>query len=172
MTDAPSDEPAFDYPYMVREALRQVPREVLRHVAEAGIPGAHHFYLSFRTDHPGVEVTDFLRERYPEEMTVVLQHQYWDLEVDGNAFSVGLSFGGRPEVIRVPFAALTAFIDPAAEFGLRFDGEPTPEGDAAPPERDEEGAETQGAETHGAENSPAAERSPAEVVSIDKFRKR
>jgi len=168
MGDGPTDDRVFNYPRMVREALRQVPREALRRAAKTGIPEAHHFYLSFRTDHPGVQVASFLRDRYPEEMTVVLQHQFWDLEVDDEAFSVGLSFAGRPEHIRVPFRALTAFIDPGAEFGLRFDGAPPPPaGDAATSEGD--GASTP---EGGPETETAAARTPAEVVSIDKFRKK
>ena len=115
-----SDDP-FDYPRLVREALLEVPRRALRLVAREGLPGEHHFYLSFRTGHPGVSVSPLVRARHPEEMTVVLQHQYWDLAVGDDAFSVTLRFGGAPERLHVPFAALTAFADPAAEFGLRFD---------------------------------------------------
>lgn len=162
MSDAWAGERGFDYPRMMREALREVPREALRRVAEAGLPEPHHFYLSFRTDHPGVEVAEFLRDRYPDEMTVVLQHQYWDLEVDDEAFSVGLSFSGRVEYLRVPFRALTAFIDPAAEFGLRFDGAPAPSPEDGAPQDDEDDRET----------SKSRSREPGEVVSIDKFRKK
>jgi hypothetical protein len=158
----------FDYPRMMREALRQVPREALRRAAESGLPEPHHFYLSFRTDHPGVEVASFLRDRYPEEMTVILQHQFWDLEVDDEAFSVGLSFGGRPEHIRVPFGALTAFLDPGAEFGLRFDGVPAPPSGDAPTSK----VDGASAAEDGSKPGEAAVRTPAEVVSIDKFRKK
>jgi hypothetical protein len=111
----------LDYARMVREALLEVPRRALRLAAREGLPGDHHFYLSFRTGHPGVSISPGLRARHPEEMTVVLQHQYWDLAVGEDAFSVTLRFGGAPERLHVPFAALTAFADPAAEFGLRFD---------------------------------------------------
>lgn len=160
MSDAWAGERGFDYPRMMREALREVPREALRRVAETGFPGSHHFYLSFRTDLPGVEVAEFLRDRYPDEMTVVIQHQFWDLEVDDEGFSVGLSFSGRVEYIRIPFRALTAFIDPAAEFGLRFDDAPP-----TPPEDDEPEGER-------AETSASRLGEPGEVVSIDKFRKK
>jgi hypothetical protein len=115
-----SDDP-FDYARLVREALLEVPRRALRVAAREGLPGEHHFYVSFRTGHPGVSVSPSLRARHPEEMTVVLQRQYWDLAVGDDAFSVTLRFGGAPERLHVPFAALTAFADPAAEFGLRFD---------------------------------------------------
>lgn len=187
----------FDYPHMMREALREVARQALEQVAESGLPGAHHFYLSFRTDRPGVEIPASLRERYREEMTVVLQHQWWDLEVDREAFSVGLTFGGSPQRIRVPFSALTAFIDPAAEFGLRFDGargdeeedrprgpqavEDQEDGDAAPEavpalRLEKEGPGGEGTETAGDEGEEKGEEegseTPADVVSIDRFRKK
>lgn len=117
---AMSDDP-LDYARMVREALLDVPRQALRLAAREGLPGEHHFYVSFRTGDPGVSVSPVLRARHPEEMTVVLQRQYWDLAVGEDAFSVTLRFGGAPERLHVPYAALTAFADPAAEFGLRFD---------------------------------------------------
>ena len=111
----------LDYARLVREALLDVPRGALRFIAREGLPGEHHFYVSFRTTHPGVSISPSLRARHPEEMTVVLQHQYWDLAVGDDAFSVTLRFGGIRERLHVPFGALTAFADPAAEFGLRFD---------------------------------------------------
>ncbi len=114
------DDP-LDYPRLVREALLDVPRAALRFIAREGLPGEHHFYVSFRTTHPGVSISPSLRARHPEEMTVVLQHQYWDLAVGDDAFSVTLRFGGVRERLHVPFGALTAFADPVAEFGLRFD---------------------------------------------------
>lgn len=117
---AMSDDP-LDYARLVREALLDVPRGALRFIAREGLPGDHHFYVSFRTTHPGVSISSSLRARHPEEMTVVLQHQYWDLAVGDDAFSVTLRFGGVRERLHVPFGALTAFADPAAEFGLRFD---------------------------------------------------
>jgi hypothetical protein len=114
-------EDPLEYARLVREALLDVPRRALRLAAREGLPGDHHFYVSFRTTHPGVSLSSSLRARHPEEMTVVLQHQYWDLAVGDDAFSVTLRFGGVPERLHVPFASLTAFADPAAEFGLRFD---------------------------------------------------
>jgi len=95
-------------------------RRVLEQVSEHGLPGEHHFYVGFRTDFPGVEVPRFLREQYPEEVTIILQNQFWGLEVGPEDFSVLLSFGGSRQRLRVPFAALTAFADPSADFGLRF----------------------------------------------------
>jgi len=115
-------EDALDYARLVREALLEVPRQALLVAAREGLSGEHHFYVSFQTGHPGVSISPSLRARHPEEMTVVLQHQYWDLAVGEDAFSVTLRFAGAPERLHVPFAALTAFADPGAEFGLRFDG--------------------------------------------------
>lgn len=111
---------AIDYPALLRDAGRQVVRRVLARVAEEGLPGEHHFYLSFDTTHPGVEMAPGLRRHHPQNMTIVLQHQFWELTVDDEAFSVTLRFGGRYEPLRVPYAALTAFLDPSAEFGLNF----------------------------------------------------
>jgi len=117
------DGEGFDYQKIVQDALRDAVRRVLARVAESGLPGEHHFYVGFRTDHPGVEIPRGLREQYPEKMTVILQNQFWELEVGGESFSVVLTFHGRRERLTIPFAALTAFVDPSAEFGLRFDEE-------------------------------------------------
>jgi hypothetical protein len=117
---AMSDDP-LDYTRLVREALLEVPRQALRVVAREGLPGEHHFYLTFRTTHPGVRISQSLRARHPEEMTVVLQHQYWDLAVGDDAFSVTLRFDRVPERLHVPFQALTGFVDPGGEFALQFD---------------------------------------------------
>jgi len=117
------DSEGFDYQKIVQDALRDAVRRVLVRVVEEGLPGEHYFYVGFRTDQPGVEIPRSLRQQYPEEMTVILQNQFWDLTVEPESFSVVLSFNGARERLTVPFAALTAFVDPAAEFGLRFDGE-------------------------------------------------
>lgn len=108
----------FDYPRLLRGAAEALVRRVVTQAAEEGLPGEHHFYLTFRTRRPGVEVPASLLSRYPETMTVVLQHQYSGLEVDDEGFAVTLRFGGSWERIRVPFAALTAFLDPSVPFGL------------------------------------------------------
>lgn len=134
------DPDKIDYTAYLQEALRGTVRRVLEQVVEHGLPGEHHFYLGFRTDFPGVEVPRFLREQYPEEVTIILQHQFWGLEVTPEAFSVLLSFGGSRQRITVPFAALTAFADPSADFGLRFDAagaseaEPEPAAEPEAPE--------------------------------------
>ena len=114
------DPEKIDYPAILQEALRDAVRRVLEQVSEHELPGEHHFYIGFRTQFPGVEVPRFLREQYPEEVTIILQHQFWGLEVGPEDFSVLLSFGGSRQRLRVPFAALTAFADPSADFGLRF----------------------------------------------------
>jgi uncharacterized protein len=122
----------FDYPLLLRRALTDLIRNVLRGVAEEGLPGDHQLYLTFHTEAPGVVLSATQRKRFPGEMTIVLQHQFWSLEVGDDAFSVTLRFGGAPERLTVPFEALTAFVDPAANFGLRLDAPTQPEGEAAP----------------------------------------
>ena len=109
------------YDLMVQDALKGVVRKVLGDAIRDGLPGDHHFYISFRTDFPGVRVSQRLRDKYPQEMTIVLQHQFWDLGVTEHAFEVGLSFSGIPERLLVPFDALTGFFDPSVQFGLRFE---------------------------------------------------
>jgi hypothetical protein len=115
------DPEKIDYPAILQDALRDAVRRVLEQVAEHGLPGEHHLYIGFRTDFPGVQVPRGLRQQYPEEVTIILQHQFWGLEVTPEDFSVILAFGGSRQRILVPFAALTAFADPSADFGLRFD---------------------------------------------------
>jgi len=111
---------SIDYQRLVEDALRDVVRRVLADVAEQGMPGDHHFYIGFRTGHPGVVMPRSLRDLYPEEMSLILQHQYWGLEVNDDGFAVELSFSGRRQRLEVPFAALTMFADPSAELALRF----------------------------------------------------
>src|ERR1700754_451169 len=111
----------FHYDALVDDALRSVVRRVLRQVADKGLPGSHHFYISFRSTDPGVQLPDYLRAKYPEEMTIVLQHQYWDLIINDEFFEVTVSFNKQQERIKVPFGALSAFVDPSVRFGLQFD---------------------------------------------------
>ena len=115
--------PAADIEYgkLLQSALRTVVREVLVRTQAEGLPGEHHFYISLRLDHPGTEAPPFVRQRHPEEMTIVLQNQFWDLAVEDAGFAVTLRFDGMPARLRVPWDAVVAFFDPAAEFGLRFD---------------------------------------------------
>jgi hypothetical protein len=164
---SPPSRPDSLLPYdsWAEEALRGVAVRALQFAAREGMPGSHHFYVSFRTKHPGVVIPARLLAQYPEEMTIVLQHQFWDLKVDepGGKFSIGLSFGGVGSVLTVPFAALTAFADPHVQFGLRFrTGEDAPASTelAAP------------VETIEAEQTAEAPSEAPQVVSLDAFRKR
>ena len=161
-----AEEDPLDYARLVREALRDVPRQALRLAASEGLPGEHHFYLTFRTSHPGVAISPGLHARYPDEMTIVLQYEYRDLAVGEEAFSVTLRFGGAPERLHVPFAALVAFADPAAQFGLRFEaGEEGAEPPEAPTGRCEEAA-------LAAERPGATDEAGGNVVDIRAFRRR
>lgn len=176
------------YDVLVQDALRGVVRKVMREVAEGGLPGEHHFYIAFDTTAPGVRMSSRLRQQHPEEMTIVLQHQFWDLAVSDHAFEVGLSFGGVPERLLVPFAAVRGFFDPSVQFGLQFDPanaqqRPTEEekqgGEPAsvpslPARRNDELAEGE-PEPHRPGEDAAEEDAPAdgaEVVSLDAFRKK
>ena len=110
----------MDYPAMIDEAMRGVVRKALQQVAADGLPGEHHFYVSFLTTFPGVRISPQLMDRFPQEMTIVVQHQFWDLRIDPDQFSLMLSFNNIPEKLIIPFAALTAFADPSIKFGLQF----------------------------------------------------
>lgn len=165
------------YDKMVEEALRGVVRKALQHALDKGLPGDHHFYLTFRTNAPGVSIPDYLHDQYPEEMTIVLQHQFWDLTLEDERFTVTLSFKNRPAELVIPYAALSAFVDPSVKFGLQFtveaDGRinvPTirPEGELVPVS---ETIETEAEPQAGTANEDGAADS-AEVVSLDQFRKK
>lgn len=149
----------FQYDAIVDDALRGVVRRVLRQVAEKGLPGSHHFYISFRSTDPGVRLPEYLKAKYPEEMTIVLQHQYWDLAPGETFFSVTLQFGGQPKRLSVPYAAVTRFYDPSVQFLLQFE----------PP-----AAEPKPAEPEAQDQPPAAPDAggEAKVVSLDQFRKK
>ncbi|HUX79067.1 MAG TPA: ClpXP protease specificity-enhancing factor SspB [Alphaproteobacteria bacterium] len=144
----------FNYEEMVQEGLRNVVREALQSAAAEGLPGAHHFYIAFQTDYPGVQLADYLRERHPEEMTIVIQHQYWGLEIDHDGFYITLSFSDSQERIYVPFHALLSFMDPYAKFGLQFTPPPFMEGE-----------EVASIETAISENGD-------NIITLDKFRKK
>ncbi|WP_336486542.1 SspB family protein [Methylobacterium nigriterrae] len=140
------------YDLLVQDALRGVVRKVLTDAARDGLAGEHHFYVSFRTEAPGVRMSQRLREKYPQDMTIVLQHQFWDLGVTEHSFEVGLSFSGVPERLLVPFDALTGFFDPSVQFGLKFDlsdgNEITEEDEVqAPPKQGPRGAASEPSET-------------------------
>jgi uncharacterized protein len=137
MTDDVADS-LIPYDEIVQEALRAVVGRVLGSVAQAGgnLPGRHHFYITFKTQRPGVNIPAALNARFPDEMTIVLENRFWDLSVRDDGFSVGLSFGGVPSMLHIPYAAITAFVDPSVDFGLQFqvDGQDT----AAPSHDDAE----------------------------------
>jgi hypothetical protein len=168
------------YDVLARDALRGVLRRVLVDAAAHGLPGEHHFYITFASKAPGVKLSARLLAQYPEEMTIILQHQFWDLTVTDDRFEVGLSFGGIPERLVVPFAAIKSFLDPSVKFGLQFETSdeaaegmpaeatssgtpaelpsvPSPPASAAPAETDE---------------APAKPSEGAEVVRLDRFRKK
>ena len=151
----------FDYPKMVETALRGVMREALARTAREGLPGDHHFYVTFRTHAPGVAIPSYLLGKFPDEMTIVLQHQFRALEVGEDAFSVNLSFQSRSERLRIPFAAVTTFADPSVNFGLQFEVPTTPPAEVT-------ALPAQLPPSEGAELA----RPAAEVVTLDKFRKR
>jgi hypothetical protein len=119
------------YDLLVQDALRGVVRHVLSEAARDGLPSDHHFFISFRTQAPGVRLSSRMREQYPQEMTIVLQHQFWDLVVGEAGFEVGLSFHGKSETLAIPFTALTGFFDPSVDFGLKFEVDGATEGPAA-----------------------------------------
>ena len=148
------------YDEIVQDALRGVVGRVLKRIeAEGGLPGGHHFYIAFRTRAPGVVIPQHLLERYPEEMTIVIQHRYWDLEVGPEQFSIGLSFNQMPSMLTIPYDAVVGFVDPAVNFALQFppkEGEAPPEpppGDPQPP-------------------APDGTDDGSNVVTLDRFRRK
>ncbi len=157
------------YDHLMQDALRGVVRAALQQAASPrGLPSKHHFYITFRTHAPGVMIPDHLSARYPDEMTIVLEHQFWDLEVYADRFRVILKFSGNPHPITIPFAAITRFFDPSVKFGLQFEhhlmdearlasGDPMP---SAP------------AQAAAAQDSAPAPSADSAVVSLDAFRKK
>ncbi len=168
-------ESLLPYEQWTEAALLRVVAQALAYVALHGLPGEHHFYLTFRTDYPGVALPPRLRAQYPQEMTIVLQHQFWDLRTDEEGFSVGLSFGGVPSMLRVPFAAISAFADPSVRYGLRFRVVP-PAAQRAKEEKpilipEEPGLESEALSTPTPAAEPAIPDEP-QVVSLEAFRRR
>jgi hypothetical protein len=155
------------YDKMVEDALRGVVREALREAAAEGMPGDHHFFVTFDTTHEGTVMPEWLRAQYPEQMTIVLQHQFWGLEVAEESFSVTLSFNNRQERLTVPIAAITGFADPAVKFGLQFEATELEEGEAAKPV---EKVAASAARKPSA--AAAATNNGADVVTLDAFRKK
>ncbi|MEJ5081958.1 MULTISPECIES: SspB family protein [unclassified Ochrobactrum] len=186
------------YDILAQEALRGVIRKVLAEVAATGLPGNHHFFITFLTGAPGVRISSRLKEKYPEQMTVVLQHQYWDMVVTDQLFEIGLSFGDVPEKLTIPFSAVRGFYDPSVNFELEFDVsvvQPTSDNDeggnvssielissedapekAKPKSKSRKSAADKG--DSAAKDEPASEdddteaKPSADVVSLDSFRKK
>jgi len=158
----------IEYGNLMHEAMRGLIRKVLLDVAERGLPGNHHFFITFDTTHPDAELADWLSDRYPGEMTVVMQHWYDKLEITEEGFSVTLNFGDAPEPLYIPYDAIRTFVDPSVEFGLRFEEQ---DGDEDVPTK------TAGKETdldHVHEHELEVEEEPvkdAQIVSLDSFRK-
>ncbi|MGV3491201.1 MAG: SspB family protein [Devosia sp.] len=160
-------EDLIRYDILTQEALRGVVRKVLSEVARTGLPGEHHFFISFVTKAPGVRISQKLVEQYDKEMTIVLQNQFNGLKASETGFEVELSFDGRPELLQIPFSAIKGFFDPSVQFGLQFDVERVPHA-----ESDEDAPPTSAEIT---ELKPAAETTEAKgekVVSLDSFRKK
>lgn len=153
------------YDILAQEALRGVVRKVLAEVSRTGLPGEHHFFISFATRAPGVRISEELLKQYDKEMTIVLQNQYWDLKVTESTFEVGLSFNGQPEILVIPFSAIKGFFDPSVQFGLQFDPA-TAVGD------DGEIAADIAAQTAAEDKPDAEEQTGEKVVSLDAFRKK
>lgn len=150
----PIDE-TIAYGRLMHRAMRGLIQTVLTDVADRGLPGEHHFFVSFDTRHPDVDIAPWLRDRYPEEMTIVIQNWFDGLSVDDDGFSITLNFGDSPEPLRIPFDAILTFVDPSVEFGLRFETHDSDDPEDEPPEDD----------------GPEEDHHDAEVVSLDTFRR-
>ena len=181
----------IEYRSLMHEAMRGLIRKVLEQVSEHGLPGAHHFYITFLTRFPGAEIDDGLKKKYPEEITIVLEHQFWDLTANEEDFEVTLKFGGVPKYLRVPYMAITRFHDPSVGFALQFEPPREMEGTPQPPtltklEPKKDAAPAAPATKAKAEKKPAKKKKAAKkapepeaektdednVVSLDSFRKK
>ncbi|QPC41864.1 hypothetical protein HW532_03510 [Kaustia mangrovi] len=182
-------EDLMRYDLLAQDALRGVVRAALRRVSRVGLPGEHHFYIAFDTNHPGARLSDRLRKKYPKEMTVVLQHQFWNLQVTEERFEVELSFDNIPEKLVVPFASVKGFFDPSVQFGLQFEvleanenaegeaGETAGKDETAPgqpaaataPKPPAAPSDASGTPDNDTEEQPD---SPAKIVQLDAFRKK
>jgi hypothetical protein len=148
---------SFKYDELVQKALISVVKEVLGEASANGLPGNHHFYIRFRTDHPKVKIPKFLKERHPEEVMIVIQHQFWDLKIFHDKFFVDLSFNGVRETLEISFSALTAFVDPSVKFALQFTPSFTDDFDYDPPKKEE------------IKDEPGDD---GKIISFDSFRKK
>jgi len=167
---AMQDDDLLRYDRMVEQALRGVVRQAVREVIEKGLPADHHFYITFMTDYPGIKIPNYLKERYPDEMTIVLQYQFYDLGVDEEKMQVTLSFNNVPERLEIPLSSITIFADPSVNFALQFQplGD---EGDTDPGPGDDEGPSEKPGPEDGGKGKKASKKS-GEVVSLDQVRKK
>jgi uncharacterized protein len=169
-----SNESLIPYDEIVQEALRTVIGRVLNQIRVGGLPGAHHFYIAFKTAYPGVKVPNWLREKYPDEMTIVIQHRFWDLLITDERFEIGLSFNQRAEHLVVPFAAVVGFVDPHVNFALQFQiqdqsNDEHLEQQLPKPDGGQEQDGQQNGETDAPKATPGGDNN---VVSLDRFRKK
>ncbi len=162
----------LEYPKMVERAMRGVVREALSATQESGLPGLHHFYITFRTTDPDVTISDRLLAQYPDEMTIVMEHQYWDLVVNDDKFSITLSFGAAPETLVIPYAAITAFVDPSVKFGLQFDANSDDTIDAPSQTQEAAISPVGGSALDGEKESTDPSTDDGQVVALDTFRKK
>lgn len=179
------------YDLLTQEALRGVVRRVLSDVAKSGLPGDHHFYISFKTGAEGVRISPRLREQYPDDITIILQHQFWDMKVNDDSFEIGLSFGGVPEKLVVPFSAISGFFDPSVQFGLQFEtveenaGDETTDAGKMPPTKSGAAGAAAAAGNRAGQDASSSDEpsdtppggkpdnaSGAEIVRLDRFRKK
>ncbi|MFT4916973.1 MAG: hypothetical protein ACI9ND_001313 [Yoonia sp.] len=170
MTRTPAAN-TIDYGNLMHRAMRGLIQKVLIDVAKNGLPGEHHFFITFDTMHPDVEIADWLSDRYPGEMTVVIQHWFDNLDVTDDGFTITLNFGENPETLYVPYDSIQTFVDPSVEFGLRFETQPdeAPKTELADVDKIPEAPMQEMVEPEVEEAEP--ERKDAEVVSLDQFRK-
>jgi uncharacterized protein len=163
------DENTLRYDRMVEKALRGVARQAIEEVMADGLPGDHHFYITFLTDYEGVKIPDYLRERYPGEMTIVLQYQFYDLSIDDKFLKVTLSFNNIPEKLVIPTAAITIFADPSVNFALQF--QPIGHDNGYDDDPDDDGDDLVPAATEKSDKKGKSSKK-GEVVSLDQFRKK
>jgi hypothetical protein len=161
---------SIDYGHLMHNAMRGLIKTVLEDVRDNGLPGEHHFFITFDTTHPDVAIADWLRERYPSEMTVVVQHWFDNLDIRDDGFSITLNFGDAPEPLNIPFDALRTFVDPSVEFGLRFEAEDDDEDEHGLRSVDSDAREEAQPVTSTQEPKEKPKKD-ADVVSLDSFRK-